>query len=83
MDPRNGYLLGGIILFALVWLVLVPAAILSGHRRRKKTPEASPTHEPPVRLHVTTWQSFSGNLEVLQPPASASSNGPLSQAGAH
>jgi hypothetical protein len=76
MDPRDAYALGGIILLALVWLTLVPVAIVSGHKRRKRearTPSSLPGS--PARFYVTNWQGFTGNLKV-EPPQTASSNGP-------
>jgi hypothetical protein len=32
----TGYLMGGAILLGLTWLVLVPAAVVSGRRRRSR-----------------------------------------------
>jgi len=76
MDPRNGYAVGGLILFALVWLGLVPAAIWSGFRRRnREAHQKTGLQEPTVKLRVTTWQGFAGSINVNEPQPPASSNG--------
>ncbi len=77
MDARSTYLLGGIVMLGAVWLILVPAAIISGRRRRAKEaregvlsillretmPEPSSRGER-LESSVTTWQGFSGEVRV-------------------
>jgi len=76
MDPRNGYAVGGLILFALVWLGLVPAAIWSGFRRRnREAHQKTGLQEPTVKLRVTTWQGFAGSINVNEPQPRAPSKG--------
>jgi hypothetical protein len=76
MDPRNGYAVGGLILFALVWLALVPAAIWSGFKRRhREARQKTSSQEPTVNLRVTTWQGFAGSLNVNEPQPPPASKG--------
>jgi hypothetical protein len=75
MDPRNGYAIGGLILFALVWLGLVPVAIWSGFKRRRREAHEPHAQEPTVKMRVTTWQGFAGSINVNEPQRRAASNG--------
>jgi hypothetical protein len=67
MDPRNGYAIGGLILFALVWLGLVPVAIWSGFKRRRREAHEAHAQEPTVKMRVTTWQGFAGSINLNEP----------------